>query len=104
MGNKFAKLAARATKVTEEAGAPNKELVETVADQVAQQLQGQQMIGGMRRIPNANEEKLDDEDSQEFLKEFFRQTGDPLDPKRLAKLMNTGPYLEDWQKATKEDK
>ena len=98
-GDKFAALAARASKLSDAAGEPNKELEKVVAEQIAVQ-----MTGGMRRAPNAAEEKLDDDDSQEFLKEIFRQTGEKRDPARLAKLMNSGPYIEDWQGATKEDK
>lgn len=98
IGDKFDALTARASKLAETSEEPNKELIDQVASQVVE------MTGGIRRSPNSAEEKLDDEDSQEFLKEIFRQTGEQRDPKRLAKLMNTGPYFEDWQGATKEDK
>ena len=97
-GRKFAALAERAKALAEAPAEDNKELVEQVANQVFE------MTGGIRRAPAGTEEKLDDPESTEYLKEYFRQTGEELDPKRMAKLMNTGPYYEDWLKATQEAK
>lgn len=94
-GDNFADLAQRALKAAEVDSDPNKEIVDAVTSKVVE------MTGGIRRIPGAQEDKLDDEESQEFLKTHFKQTGEELDPQRLAKVMNlTGSTYDEWKKAT----
>jgi hypothetical protein len=97
-GNNFATLAERAQKLAEsDTGEPDKELVSQVADQVVQ------LTGGIRRVQPDGQEKLDDPESQEFLSTFFKQTGEKLDPGRLAKIMSMeGNTIDDYEAATKE--
>jgi hypothetical protein len=94
-GNNFGTLAERARKAAETD--PNEDLVKSVTERVEQA-----MTGGIRRVPGHAEDKLDDEESQEFLKTFFKQTGEQLDPKRLAVMMNTGSTYDEWKAASKK--
>jgi hypothetical protein len=97
-GDNFAVLAARAAKLAEKPSEdPNEAIIAAAAERAVE------MTGGIRRIPSSKEEKLDDEESQEFLKTFFRQTGEEPDPGKLAKLMSAGNYIGDWEKATKKE-
>jgi predicted nucleic acid-binding Zn ribbon protein len=98
-GDNFAALAERAIKAAEAAkGGPDEATIEAAANRVVE------MTGGIRRVKTDGVEKLDDEESQEFLKTFFKSTGETPDPTRLAKLMGAGNYISDYEKATKEDK
>ena len=99
-GQKFEALTARAAKLAEGAPEdPNKEIVDQVFNRV-----NQEMTGGLRRVNPTGGEKLDDDDSKDFLRKFFEKTGEEIDSSRLSKLMGTGDTYEDWKKATKEDK
>jgi hypothetical protein len=99
-GDNFAALAKRAMERAEAAqSGPDKDLVNAVAEQVGSQFQ---MTGGLRRVKGDGVEKLDDADSTDFLKKFFENTGETINPERLAKVMNTGNTYDEWKAATKE--
>lgn len=97
-GNNFATLAVRAQKLAEAANEdPNKELRETVKNQVVQELSG-----GIRRIQPEGGHDLKDEESQEYLATLFRETGAKPDQERIGKLVGVGDTYSDWKAATKE--
>jgi hypothetical protein len=96
-GDKFSELTALRAKIAEaKPNGPDEETVEQVANRVVE------MTGGIRRTPNSSQEKLDDAESQEFLNAHFKETGTKIDTSRLAKLMNSGNSIEDWQAMNKE--